>query len=149
MILLLVLSLFGAVSSCSDSGSFAIDYLKIDDVVKVKVPTNIEAAGTFNKAITSGTVNVVVKYGWLKVVDRVEDFCGFIGCPVSGYTVAKKEFTIPGSAPTGGYTIKLEAFDQDKALIFCVSGSFTLKKGKSIPSSGAQWNDIYDQIIGQ
>ena len=140
MILLLVV-LFAAIQSCSDSGSFKIDYLKFDDIVKSNVPANVESAGTFNKAITSGVLNIVVKYGWIQVAKQQEDICSLVGCPASGYSVAKKEFTIPGIAPAGGYTIKLEAFDQDKELIFCFSGSFTLQKNKEISV-----NNLYKKL---
>ena len=129
MLLIVILAtVFGAIQSCSNAGSFQIDYLKFDDIVKPNIATEVQTDGTFSKKITGGSLRTIVKYGFLKVVDTTEDFCSFSGCPTFGYSVAKREFTIPSVAPGGGYTIKLEATDQDNQLIFCFSGSFTLKK---------------------
>ena len=123
-----LVALYAAMSSCSDKGSFVPDYLKFEDIIKPNVPSTVESAGNYTKQITGGYLKTTVKYGWLKVADTTEDVCGFLSCPQSGYTVLTRDFSIPSIAPGGGYTIKLESYDQDEDLIFCFSGSFTLKK---------------------
>eukprot|EP00834_Sanchytrium_tribonematis_P008021 NODE_834_length_3613_cov_0.384178.p5 type:complete len:102 gc:universal NODE_834_length_3613_cov_0.384178:2533-2838(+) len=100
MILTLFLA-FAAITSCSDKGSFKIDVLQFDDIIKPNTPSNVKATGTFSKKILSGTLKTVVKYGIIKVVDQTEDFCGFISCPAEGYSDASRDFTIPSIAPGG------------------------------------------------
>ena len=139
---------FAGVTSCTDSGTFIVDYLKFDDVVAKKVPSTIESAGTYNKIITGGTMHVVVKKGWFKVHDETNKICDFVECPASGYNVNKKEFVIPGIAPSGEYSIKIDAFDQDNAIIFCFSGTFTVKKSSlwKQTMTPEKWSNVFKSI---
>eukprot|EP00835_Amoeboradix_gromovi_P001849 NODE_93_length_21581_cov_0.291919.p12 type:complete len:128 gc:universal NODE_93_length_21581_cov_0.291919:15270-14887(-) len=127
MVFILSLAL-ASIASCSSKGTFEIESLDFDDVIKPNVPASVVAAGNFHKQITAGTIKVSVKYRGFGVAEKNEDICTFLPCPIYGPNIAKKEFNLPGIAPGGDYSIKLEAKDQDGELVFCFAGGFKFVK---------------------
>eukprot|EP00835_Amoeboradix_gromovi_P001302 NODE_56_length_25944_cov_0.235287.p16 type:complete len:129 gc:universal NODE_56_length_25944_cov_0.235287:18157-18543(+) len=128
MLLAIIAAVFASLSSCSDKGSFEIESLRFEDIVKPNVPAMVEMDGIANKQVTSGKVEIVAKYGIFEIFSDIQDICSLLTCPAIGPSTVNKEFTIPGTAPGGGYSIKLEGTDQDGDLVFCISGKFSLKK---------------------
>lgn len=90
----------------------------------------ITASGLLHTAVADGAyVDVVVNYGYIKLLTQTYDLCEELPnvdmtCPVAegAYTLTK-EVAIPGEVPPGKYTVFARAYNKDDTMITCLTGS--------------------------
>ncbi|XP_004344261.1 phospholipid transfer protein [Capsaspora owczarzaki ATCC 30864] len=110
--------------------SAASDHLHIinvqitpDPPVKGKSVT-IAAAGNLDKNITSGSINLSIKFGIIPVLSKSVDLCTVDPthpCPLpAGPIVISQTEDIPSSVPSGHYTGTVKVTDQDNQEVACI-----------------------------
>jgi len=140
--LFVLLLAFSVAISCADiwtncgTGS---DDLQLTGVVVTPNPpvkgkdVNITITGTLKKDVTSGSVQLTVKFGVITLINKAFDLCDEAGqtstpCPIkanANYWNTLIE-SIPSSAPGGTYSGKIVGTDQDKNEIACATIAFKL-----------------------
>jgi hypothetical protein len=100
-----------------------------DPPVKGKEIT-VTASGTFSSEITSGNVNAVIDILGIPVINKNIDLCTAspkVTCPITaGRHSIEISQLIPSSVPSGAYTGKVVATDQNGKQIACVALKFNL-----------------------
>eukprot|EP01132_Coremiostelium_polycephalum_P010771 gene10771-13188_t len=115
----------------SSSDHFQISSVSItpDPPVKGQLLT-VTASGNLDETITAGNVHILVKYGFITLINQNENFCSSdnpIPCPVQpGSYSHTVNATIPGNAPSGKYTGNVVVTDQNNQEVACIDLSFSL-----------------------
>jgi hypothetical protein len=127
----------GFSTSCASStDTFKVTALDVGpNPVAPGKPLNIKLSGNLTKQITNGaTVQVTVKFGFIKVFSSTADFCVTEGqnghpCPMRpGPLSLTSAQALPGIVPSGTYNLKLEWKNQDGSGITCVSGDLIIQR---------------------
>ncbi|KAI0387663.1 phosphatidylinositol/phosphatidylglycerol transfer protein [Hypomontagnella monticulosa] len=118
------------------------DIVKIESVDLLPNPPEtgaelvIRATGTVFETINDGAkVNLVVKYGLIKLISTTADLCEQIGnvdleCPIEkGVLSITKSVDIPKEVPPGTYNVYAEVINNDTKPITCLQA--TVKFGGS------------------
>ncbi|CAJ2513630.1 Uu.00g017490.m01.CDS01 [Anthostomella pinea] len=119
------------------------DLVKIDSVDLFPNPPaageilSIKASGTVVETIEDGaTVNLVVKYGLIRLVNTKADLCKQIKnvdmeCPIEkGDVSITKEVEIPKEVPPGKYNVYAEVVSKDNKPITCLQATVTFGGSK-------------------
>lgn len=90
----------------------------------------ITATGFLYNDISEGAyVDVVVNYGYIKLISQTYDLCEQLPnvdmqCPVNkGNYVLTKQVEIPSEVPPGKYTVFARAYNNDDTMITCLTGT--------------------------
>jgi len=118
----------------SSSDDLQIDTVAISpDPPQIGKTLTIIATGTLSTSVTSGSVFVSIIYdGFLPVLNNTFSLCTLaqqlgIKCPLAqGPVGIKVSQMIPALAPSGSYTGKILATDQNSKEIACISLSFSM-----------------------
>lgn len=97
----------------------------------------IEASGILLRDIEEGAyVNLVVKYGLIRLVNVQEDLCKQVSnvdmeCPIKkGLVKIVKDVELPREIPPGNYHVTADAFTKDgRDNIICLEASVSFKRG--------------------
>eukprot|EP00163_Fabomonas_tropica_P019448 TRINITY_DN340_c0_g1_i3.p1 TRINITY_DN340_c0_g1~~TRINITY_DN340_c0_g1_i3.p1 ORF type:complete len:214 (+),score=60.04 TRINITY_DN340_c0_g1_i3:84-644(+) len=123
----------------TDCGSNSTDDFIIESVSISPNPPKkgetitVSASGSLKTEVTSGSVVVDVKYGFLPVVDKTLDICQLdpskLPCPFkpANLTIGPLSVEIPSKVPDGHYKGNAKATDQSGNEIFCVDIDFDLQ----------------------
>jgi len=88
---------------------------------------DLNVTGTNSKNITSGTYTIEIKVSGIPLPPITGSIADFRPLPWPiGHLAFGFSENIPGAAPSGSYTLKISAVDQDKDEIFCINLAFTL-----------------------
>lgn len=76
-------------------------------------------------------MHLTLSFLGVKVVDQTDDLCTVLAdyqsCPINaGHLSASIKKAIPAEAPSGDYTGKLTAIDQDSTTVACIDMKFKL-----------------------
>jgi len=119
-------------SSCAKSGDILSDVsVAISPNPPVKgEDVTVTASGKFSSTVTSGTANVVIEVLGIPVINKNIDLCTAspkVTCPIpAGQQSITITELIPGSVPSGEYTGKVTAVNQNGEEITCVNLKLTL-----------------------
>lgn len=98
----------------------------------------IRAAGTVFEPILEGAyINLVVKYGLIRLVNTKADLCeqtekADLKCPIEkGILSVTKSVDIPKEVPPGKYTVHAEVINADEKPITCLEATVTFGGSKS------------------
>eukprot|EP01133_Synstelium_polycarpum_P014230 gene14230-16790_t len=118
-------------SSCGT----ASDHFTIGNVVITPDPPqkgqniNVTASGTLNEQVTSGNVALLVKYGFITLINKNLPLCepaNPFPCPLAAGPYEKSIVQmIPDAAPPGTYTAHVVVTDQNNQEIACINADFT------------------------
>ncbi|KAI4870008.1 phosphatidylinositol/phosphatidylglycerol transfer protein [Hypoxylon rubiginosum] len=125
------------------------DIVKIESVDLLPNPPEsgaelvIRATGTVFETITTGAiVNLVVKYGLIRLISTQADLCEQIGnvdleCPIEkGVLSITKAVEIPKEVPPGTYNVYAEVINADKKPITCLQATVKFGGKKESESIG-------------
>ncbi|KAK0746649.1 ML domain-containing protein [Schizothecium vesticola] len=114
----------------------ANDIITIDEVVLTPNPPQaganltIEASGTVKQTIEEGAyVKLVVKYGFIKLLDQTVDLCEQIKnvdleCPIEkGKISITKDIELPKEIPPGKYIVNADVYSADDEHITCLTAT--------------------------
>eukprot|EP01112_Ceratiomyxa_fruticulosa_P022583 TRINITY_DN831_c0_g1_i1.p1 TRINITY_DN831_c0_g1~~TRINITY_DN831_c0_g1_i1.p1 ORF type:complete len:157 (-),score=41.49 TRINITY_DN831_c0_g1_i1:158-628(-) len=148
----LFVTLFAILATCiyadiwSDCGTssdhFQIGTVSIipDPPVKGQ-PLTVSVSGTLNEEVTAGNISIYVKYGFITILKQTDNICDqdYLPCPIQAgpYTHNITE-TIPADTPSGHYTGQVQAIDQNKQEILCVSLNLQLSSGAEMAEKASQ-----------
>eukprot|EP01133_Synstelium_polycarpum_P017113 gene17113-20384_t len=106
------------------------DHFQIGNVVITPDPPtkgesiNITASGTLNEQVTAGNVHVLLKYGFITLINQNINLCESespFPCPIASGAYEKSVvLTIPDSAPSGTYKGHISITDQNDQEIACI-----------------------------
>ena len=136
-VLLVLVVLFVSVSAVSVPYKWcgaSTDDATLDSIVSNEFPPvkgdtlTLNVTGNLTKEVTSGTYTISVTVSGFPLPDITGDISAFRAVP---WPVGELNFTysqaIPSAAPSGSYTVKISAVDQDSNEIFCINIAFSLK----------------------
>jgi len=145
---LIVLCLVVAASAAWKDCSGANSHGKITSVEIIPDPPRpnanltINAAGTLNKDITSGTYDMNIKWLGITILDHLGDACknevvqlplnygtvyvNGLSCPQRAGVVRLTERAELKATPAGPYTVTIKSSDQDKQETLCVEVTYTI-----------------------
>ncbi|KAI6091315.1 phosphatidylinositol/phosphatidylglycerol transfer protein [Hypoxylon rubiginosum] len=125
------------------------DIVKIESVDLLPNPPEsgaelvIRATGTVFEPITDGAyVNLVVKYGLIRLISTQADLCEQIGnvdleCPIEkGVLSITKSVEIPKEVPPGTYNVFAEVINADNKPITCLQATVKFGGSKQSESMG-------------
>lgn len=122
----------GIWSDCGSSSDILSDVsvsISPNPPVKGKTLT-VDASGTISSEITSGNINAVIDVLGIPVINKNIDLCSAspkVTCPIpAGQHSLEVSQLIPSSVPSGEYTGKVVATNQDGQQIACVNLKFSL-----------------------
>jgi len=114
------------------------DIITIDEVILTPNPPKagttlvIEARGTVKETIEQGAyVNLVVKYGYIRLINTQADLCKEIKnvdleCPIEkGAISITKPVDLPKEIPPGKYTVQADVYTGDGDHITCLTATVT------------------------
>lgn len=112
----------------SSSDDATIDSIVSNEFPPVKGDTLVlNVTGNLTKVVTAGTYKISITVSGIPLPDITGDISDFRALP---WQLGELNFTysqeIPSEAPSGSYTVKISAEDQDKKQIFCISIAFSL-----------------------
>lgn len=83
--------------------------------------------GNLTKDVEGGKIVTKVKYSIITVIDRTDDLCEQVHCPLkSGKGSLSTKEKIPGDAPSGHYTGNVKITDKEGKEVLCVDLDFEL-----------------------
>ncbi|EQK98831.1 hypothetical protein G6O67_000412 [Ophiocordyceps sinensis] len=95
----------------------------------------INATGAVKTTINQGSkVHLIVKMGFVTILNRVEDLCEQVGhvdleCPIKKGTMnIVKTVSLPGHIPAGPFTVEANATTEDGEPITCLQGTVLLQQ---------------------
>eukprot|EP00834_Sanchytrium_tribonematis_P002541 NODE_80_length_22759_cov_1.466858.p16 type:complete len:137 gc:universal NODE_80_length_22759_cov_1.466858:3211-3621(+) len=111
-------------------GSMKVDYFNIGRI-EAGHSLQVTAKGVFSKKVTSGQIHTQLLFGVIPIVNRHDDLCSAVGevdlhCPLEGEKIIDKSFEIPKEVPKGHYVLRVDAIDQDRQKVTCISGTVTV-----------------------
>ncbi|KAI9800828.1 MAG: hypothetical protein M1825_003611 [Sarcosagium campestre] len=117
----------------AEDGILKIDYVNLTpNPPQAGNSLKIEASGTLSEDVEEGAyVNLVVKYGIIKLLDTRADVCNEIKnvdleCPLKkGETVVTKKVDLPKTIPPGKYSVFADVYTKDDKAITCLSAEVT------------------------
>jgi hypothetical protein len=122
----------GIWSNCGTSSDILSDVsvtITPNPPVKGKTLT-VDASGKIASEITSGNINAVIDILGIPVINKNIDLCSAspkVTCPIpAGQQSLELSQLIPSSVPSGDYTGKVVATNQDGKQIACVNLKFSL-----------------------
>ncbi|GAM27390.1 hypothetical protein SAMD00019534_105650 [Acytostelium subglobosum LB1] len=115
----------------------ANDHFQIQKVVITPDPPvkgqslNVTATGQLNEAVTGGNAHLLIKYGFITIINQNEDICSIPNspyqCPISAGDYQRSVIgNIPSNVPSGKYTGNVVFTDQNNQEIACISLDLTL-----------------------
>ncbi|EGG20835.1 hypothetical protein DFA_00700 [Cavenderia fasciculata] len=115
----------------SSSDHFQIGSVTITPDPPVKgQDITVTANGNLNEEITSGNVKLLVKFGFITILNQNEDLCQAknpIPCPLQpgayNHTITAQ---IPSNAPSGKYSGNVVVTDQNSQEVACIDLAFSL-----------------------
>lgn len=121
-------------TSCgSATDDFQVANVRITpDPPKIGQAVNVSVSGTLKTAVTSGSVDVTIKYGSITLIHQTLDLCEVVDktayrCPfAAGPLTISLSQTIPSIAPPGDYTGHITISDQNSHEVACVNLKLTM-----------------------
>jgi len=113
----------------TDDYLLQIDYVNLSpNPPQAGKTLTIKAAGNFTKQIDYGAyVQLVVKWGYVKLINQKEDLCEQMKdnvdkeCPLEkGETTITKEVELPREIPPGDFTVFADVYSVDDERITCL-----------------------------
>eukprot|EP01137_Pigoraptor_chileana_P025666 Opistho-2@95459 len=93
-------------------------------------PLTVAVNGTLDESVTGGSVEIVIKYLGISIVNEKKDLCTLDSahpCPFAqGVFSLTEGATIPSIAPSGTYKGTVKLSDQNGQEIYCVNLDFKL-----------------------
>ncbi|KAJ4458581.1 putative phospholipid transfer protein [Paratrimastix pyriformis] len=119
--------------SCGKSDKFQIDRLVVyPNPPVIGESVTIFLNGTLNSSVKSGTVDFLVKFMGVKLLNLHKDLCGQASkykCPVpAGPFSLNETISVPKVTPQGRYSGRLSVEDESTAPLLCLDFDFMMKK---------------------
>lgn len=125
------------IETCRDDEEQLLDIELVDLDPNPPIPgenLTITAKGTLKQELIDGAyVDVVVRYGFITLVNRRYDLCELLPevdleCPLkAGYLSLTRTVEIPEEAPPGSYSIEAQAYTVADELVTCLQADVTLE----------------------
>ncbi|GAB4818509.1 hypothetical protein N2152v2_005555 [Parachlorella kessleri] len=98
--------------------------------VEAGAPTAFVLETTSSATVSSGTLDVAVKYMGFHVYSKSGPICDAVPCPLEeGPQTLTFNQEMPSTAPPGSYTMVLKATSEEEDELFCVEIDFSVHWG--------------------
>lgn len=118
---------------CGKSDDFILTINNVDLEPNPPLPgktLTVKAKGNFTQKVEEGaTLNLVVKYGLIRLFNQEADLCEQMKnavdeeCPLIGEKTITKDVDLPKEIPPGHYTVLADVYTKDRVKITCLTAS--------------------------